>query len=587
MPIYSQEDMPSSNLSISTAVRSVTLPRLAGLAVAAVGVEGFLSAATPNLTSRGRLLDHLTGATVPSAAHLLALVASLALVVLAPRLWRGSRTALGLAGTWLGMLAILDLVKGLDYDEAMLTVCLMVLLLARRGSFSLGSRSRPRVAVVVAALGAWAMVWSAKLVEPLILDRGHTVTLALRHTFGHVLKSPLAHPPLHPHWALLVELLVGCAIVVSLLALRSWTGPVGHPEGQDEHEARLAAELLARYGEDSISPFILRPDKSLHFAAGGVLAYRTVGSTAIVSGDPVAPPGSAAEVLGSFLERARRSGWSVVVWGSSSWHLQAYETLKLRHIRLGEEAFVDPADFTLEGRSVRKLRQSVNRLERRGWRVEACDGRELDPALTSEIEALRERWRGGQPRIHGFAMGMGAFGASPRPTDLFLLARSPDEELLAVMKFVGYRGRLSLDEMHRVGQTPNGLNEALICRALELARERGVPEVSLNYAGLGHLVRRGHAARGGVRLLARALSVFVGSRFQMAGLVQFDEKFNPQWRPRFLVYQSAAVLPMVALRVLQAEGYLPYRPSAASRRRPGLPPAGQKRKHAFQQPASP
>ena len=58
------------------------------------------------------------------------------------------------------------------------------------------------------------------------------------------------------------------------------------------------------------------------------------------------------------------------------------------------------------------------------------------------------------------------------------------------MRFVAYGSSLSLDTMQRVGDTPNGLNEALVVHALKVARELGSAEVSLNYAGLAHLVRR-------------------------------------------------------------------------------------------------
>jgi lysylphosphatidylglycerol synthetase-like protein (DUF2156 family) len=62
-------------------------------------------------------------------------------------------------------------------------------------------------------------------------------------------------------------------------------------------------------------------------------------------------------------------------------------------------------------------------------------------------------------------------------------------------------------------------------------------------------------------------------RFQMARLVRFDEKFLPEWRPRYLVCESRAALPIAVLRVLQAEGYLPQRagPRVRVPRRPGQP----------------
>lgn len=545
----------------------ISFRRIAALGVAAAGVEGVFSAATPNLPGRERVLSQLAPAALPSTAHLLALVAGLALLALAPRLWRGTRTAVSLAIAWLAILALLNVVKGLDYDEATLDFSLLVLLVLGRGSFPLGSRRRPRLIAAGAALGAWALTWCAELAGPLVADHGQTIKLAVRQAVGHALAGSFARARVDPSWLTLVELLAGGAVLASVLAVRSWTAPAPDCGGHTEQEYRAARALVERHGEDSISPFILRPDKSFHFAAGGVLAYRVIGDMAVVSGDPVAAEGRAPDVLASFLSLARRNGWRVAIWGSSDRHLESYGRLGLRCLRLGDEAFVNPAGFTLEGRQVRKLRQSVNRLTRRGWQVEAREGHELDDALEREIHSFEQRWRERQPHIHGFAMGMGAFDADRWPGDLYLLARSPEGELRAVMRFIQHCGRLSLDTMHRVGETPNGLNEALICRALEIARDRDIPEVSLNYAGLGHLVRSGHVGRGAVRILARVLTTAIGSRFQMAGLVQFDDKFNPEWRPRYLVYQSAAALPLVAVRVLQAEGYLPQRAARTRRGR--------------------
>jgi lysyl-tRNA synthetase, class II len=318
---------------------------------------------------------------------------------------------------------------------------------------------------------------------------------------------------------------------------------------------------------DSLSPFVLRPDKALQFAAGGVLAYRVIGETAIVSSDPVAPDDAAPEVLSSFVELARRRGWRIALWGASGRHLDAYRQRGLRTICVGEEAFVNAQQFTLEGRAVRKLRQSVHRVERRGWEIFAREGRELDRALETEIDDLEEAWRARQPRLLGFAMGMGSFAPDVRADDLYVLARSPEGELGAVMRFVAHCGKLSLDTMRRVGETPNGLNEALVCRALELARERGVGEVSLNYAGLAHLVRGQPSHTRTVGYLARLVLAMLRRRFQMDRLVRFNEKFSPEWRPRYLVYESRGGLPLTVMRVLQAEGYIPQgrRPKLAPR----------------------
>ena len=375
-------------------------------------------------------------------------------------------------------------------DEAIVEACLAVMLTAGRSAFPLGCSNRPRPAIALAALAAWGLAAGAILSAP-----------AVRHTAGHVLAGVLHHPVAHSlgvasaprlsaGWDAVIDVLIAGAAAISVLALRSLVRPATATNRHLEHEYRAARAVIDAHGTDSLSPFLLRPDKALAFAAGGVLAYRVIGGTAVISADPVAPDGAAGDVLSTFQDQARRRGWQIVLWGAAETHLEAYQALGLHAMRVGEEAFVDPRTFTLEGRAVRKLRQSVHRVERRGWMISAHDGREIDAWMESEIELVAARWRDDHPHVHGFAMGMGDFTSELRADDLYVLARSPAGELGGVMRFVTCGDSLSLDTMHRVGETPNGLNEALVARALAEAGERGIAEVSLNYAGLAHLIRR-------------------------------------------------------------------------------------------------
>jgi lysyl-tRNA synthetase class 2 len=538
--------------------RSLTVRQLAALGVAAAGFEGVLSVAAPDDPSRRRLIRHIAPAGVPTLAHLLVVLVGLTLLALAPRLWRGTRTAASLAIVALAGLAVLNLIRGLDYEEATLELGLAALLVAGRRAFPLGSRNRPRPLLVCAGVGAWTLAYCAVLVGPLASDRHHAIRRALHHAISQVVRVSLGETRLSGLWVSLIEALLGCAVAISVLAVRSLLRPAAGGAGHRAEEYWAARAIAERHGEDSLSPFILRPDKAFHFAQEGVLAYRVIGETAVVSGDPIAPDGAAPGVLASFLALARKRGWQVAVWGASARHLDAYRALGMCAVRAGEEAIADPKAFTLVGRPVRKLRQSVHRIECRGWQVMVCDGRDLDATLEDEIDALEAAWRAGRRRLLGFSMGMGAFEADVQPNDLILLARSPEGELRAVMRFIAHCGKLSLDTMRRVGETPNGLNEALVCRALEVARDRGVPEVSLNYAGLAHLVRGEVGGTRTARCLNRAVLRLLGRHFQLERLVRFNEKFLPEWRPRFLIYESRAALPRVTVRVLQAEGYLPH-----------------------------
>lgn len=539
--------------------------QLTALAVAAFGLESVLAALAPGDPHRQGLLGLRVPAGLPGEAHVLLALVGVGMLVLTPALWRGTRMAAHLATAGLLALAGLHLAAG-DADEAVIAGLLAAVLWAGRRAFPLGCRNRPKLAFVSLALGAWALVYGTLMIAPLAGPR-HRLGALHHGAVTHALGASAGRLRLSSHWLLVIELLLLAAATASALALRSLLRAAPGGEGHTDAEHRAARALLERHGTDSLTPFMMRPDKALAFAAGGVLSFRVIGETAVVSGEPAAPEGLATEVLGRFLELAHERGWEVVLWGASSAHLRGYRGLGLRTLCVGEEAFVDPAAFTLNGRPVRKLRQSVHRVARRGWQVTVLQGRDLDATLEAEIDALERDWRARQRRLIGFAMGLGRFDAEVCADDLYVLARSPEGRLGATMRFAAHCGRLSLDTMRRSGETPNGLNEALVCHALLAARELGVRQVSLNYAGLAHLVRgtspRSAINRALVELLVRALA----GRFQLERLVRFNEKFSPDWRPRYLVYESRASLPRSVFRVLQAEGYLP----GAERRR-GIAP---------------
>jgi lysyl-tRNA synthetase class 2 len=352
-----------------------------------------------------------------------------------------------------------------------------------------------------------------------------------------------------------LHVLSALALVGVGLWVRALLAPSRAKEGHEPAAHAQAAGIVARYGDDSLAPFVLRADKAFFFAAGGVLAYRTLRETAVVSGDPVGPPGSAPAIVADFLDFAGRRGWDVVLTGASAEHLDGYAALGLRWLQIGAEAIADPRSFSLEGRAIRKVRQSVHRIERRGWSVAVVEAHELGPALVAELLAVERAWRRGRPRLYGFAMCMDRLWGAPEDAgSVYVVGRDPDGRVAAFLRFVGYRGGLSLDAMRRSDDVPNGLNEALVVAALAHARRRGAREVSLNFAGFAH-VMAADALTSRQRILRWALRLTHG-RFQLERLVRFNDKFAPAWRPRYLVYTGHTRLALAALRVLQAEAYI-------------------------------
>ena len=160
------------------------------------------------------------------------------------------------------------------------------------------------------------------------------------------------------------------------------------------------------------------------------LAYRVVGGVAIVSGDPVGPPEGVGAVTESFLRFARERGWRVAILGASERHLDVYRHRGLKALYHGHEAVIETGRFSLEGRAIRKVRQSCHRLDRLGYTAQVAYAGDLDDATRDELGRVFEAWRGERP-LKGFAMALDdPFRLEGRDA-LFVIGRDPRGRLEA------------------------------------------------------------------------------------------------------------------------------------------------------------
>lgn len=555
--------MPVTDPKSSENVRFAVAKRgIAALICAAGGVTTLVAQATS-----ANMHGH-AGAVPLDSLQLLGVAGGLGLLVLAHGLWRGKRRAAAIAVVTLLTIAAVRILLVPGWRGPTIAIGLAAVLVMFRGAFPRGSAPRRRQVVfsgtiaLVAAAGLYAVHTAALLA---LHHRPDVDKAALGA--GRVLLAGAGWPQAGSLLSLTTDALVALLVIAGAIALRGLLRPGQGNQGHQPEEHARALAIVEAHGRDSLDPFALREDKALHFAAGGFLAYRVLRETAVVSGDPIGPPGAAGAILESFLGFAQRQGWEVVVTAASCRYLKQFEALGLRTLRIGEEAVVDPSGFSLEGRAIRKVRQSVTRVERRGWRVEVVEDHELTPEISAELERVEESWRSRQARLSGFAMTLGRLvGADEDQTGIYVLGRDPEGVLHSFLRFASYRDGLSLDLMRRGAEEPNGLTEAEIVAALAYAKGRGMSSVSLNFAGFAHVMAADAALSRSQRLLRVALRSMHG-RFQLERLMSFNAKFGPSWQARHLVYGRFTQLPLAALRVLQAEAYIPApAPGAAPRR---------------------
>jgi lysyl-tRNA synthetase class 2 len=510
---------------------SVWLPRLAALAAGFLGLVNIASALTPNIRWRGHLLLQYEPVEWMRLFHALALPAGAALLLVAPYLLKRRRRAWQAALVLMLVLGVFDLLKGLDFEETLLTWASAAILV--RGGRSFPVRHDP--------ITVRSAIWRVPLIG---LAGTLTVALAAPGSLGvHVI-------------AILTLLAAAYATFRPLAAPRALPGPGAR---------QAAAALVQAHGTDTLSFFKLRTDKHYFFSDDrrAFVGYRIENGVLLLSGDPVGPPGTFPELLRQLRAFADIRGLRLGAVGASERLRPLYEQLGLRTIYLGDEAVIELERFSIEGRAIRKVRQSVSRLRKAGYRAELHELPSLEPGAIAEIEDVIERGREGAPE-RGFSMAMDSFRGDHEHETMVVVARDEKDRIRGVLHFVPCYGRatVSLSFMRRDPQTPNGLTEFLVVQAVELLRSRGLTEMSLNFAAFARYM---HSPETRLERALGRVAALANPFFQIESLYRFNAKFFPRWEPRYLVYEGAFGLPRAGIAALWAEGQL-WKPALAANR---------------------
>jgi lysyl-tRNA synthetase class 2 len=508
-------------------VRRPAPPILLAWFAAFAGGLSIVSALTPEMTNRLDLVQGVLPPGVPGAARTLVLALGFGTIWLSRGLARRKRRAWWLAVAVVSASAVAHLAKGLDFEEAATHLILLVALFRTRRHF-VAPGDPTTVLPLLQVLAAIAVC-----VPLLIVLSTETDRVTQRVETASLL------------------LIGGLAVRALWLWLRPH--PVIPPCRDDQDRA---TELVHEHGTDSLAYFALRRDKSYFFSASGksFLAYRVIGGTALVAGDPIGDERERHDLVAEFVRVAHTKGWRVAVAGASGDALEDYAALGFKSMYLGDEAVIRPSEFSLEGRAIRKVRQSVSRLEKGGYEVRVLSTADADETLKSEVRAVSEEWRGNWPE-RGFTMAMDALFRYP--DTVLAVAIAPDKSVGGFLQLVpspaseGY----SLSSMRRRKETPNGLMEYLITEAVEWARDHAVTEVSLNFAVFADFL----VAEEGASRTTRSIRwlLLKGDRlFQLERLHSFNRKFFPHWRRRYFCFERWSDLPLAGLAYLHAESLL-------------------------------
>lgn len=352
-------------------------------------------------------------------------------------------------------------------------------------------------------------------------------------------------------YSLVLLALFGIVWMIALI-FRPHDSMVKHSE--EEH--RLARQLTRRYGSDTLSYFNLRWEKSFYFLDDEIfLAYRCIGGTVVITGDPVGPPELVPEIMARFHNYCVERGWRLTCLGAGPQHLPAHEQAGLKSLCCGEEAILHLDEFTLGGRKNKTLRHAVTKWQKAGTTMEFMINASIPSHLKHELAQISADWRGDNPET-GSTMGLGRLMNSEDPDCLLAIAYDRDQNPIGFMYLVPVYPRLgySLDITRISVEAANGLNEFIFARTAQFLKEQGYKYMSLHFATFSQNYRKDREEEGSkaASLLSRALDCIL----PIISLYEFDRKFQPRWLRRYVLFESWLDAPRLLFAITATESYL-------------------------------
>ncbi|MFO1036550.1 MAG: bifunctional lysylphosphatidylglycerol flippase/synthetase MprF [Geminicoccaceae bacterium] len=498
-----------------------------------VGAVLLFSSVTPPVAERIALIGATLPVTFLEVATFVGSLVGAGLILLALPLRHRLSGAWSAAIILMSVGVVTSLVKGLDWEEASVAAFGVLVLSGTRSAFYRRSRlfaERLTPAwwlAVVAVLGAtiWLLFFAYRHV-----DYAHELwwQFELESDVSRALRAALG-----------AVLLVAGVAVLHLVRRAP-----AQPTAPDPAELDAARAVVDASGNCE-AWLALTGDKCLLFneAQSGFVMYGASGGSWIAMGAPVGPRDQWPSLIWQFREEADAHGVRTVFYEVDPDDLPPLLELGLAVIKLGERARVPLASFDLKGKRRSDMRTAINKATKLGitFEVVPADG---VPPLLDELEAVSAAWLQ-QHKAREKRFSLGFFSRD-------YLARTPvaivrrDGRLVAFANIwpstppVG----CSLDLMRFLPDAGPGIMDFLITSTILWAKEQGYQWFDLGMAPLSGLADHRLAplwSRLG-RLVVRHGAEF----YNFDGLRAFKAKFDPEWRPAYLLFPGGTLPSVLA-----------------------------------------
>lgn len=532
---------------ISSSVRKAAhalapfIPAVLSVAVFFSGAVLLFSGATPGVVERLVLLDPLIPLQVLELSHFMGSMIGLALLVIADAIRRRVDASYYLA---LGLLmagAVSSILKGLDWEEALILCSVALLLLPSRSLFY-----RKAALLAPSSFFQWFAAMGIVIAVSIWLGLFSYKHVPYSDNLWWIFKIDRNAPRF-------LRASLGVGLGTALIAFRVLLSSVPRMPHISLCDCRSEVSSLLAVTRSSSANLALLGDKYFYFSEdrSSFLMYGQSGRTIVVMGDPVGNAERFSDLIWDFYELTSRQGIRLVWYEISGENIPIFVELGARILKVGEDASVDLEAFTLEGGRARGLRPPRNKVLREGYSFKVIPREEVASRMEN-LKKVSDEWLATRKsKEKGFSLGF--FDAEYLMN--FPCAIVEKEGRIVAFANIwtgGTDNELSVDLMRYSSEAPSGTMEFLFVECMLWGKEQGYRSFNMGMAPLS-----GVEARNAAPLWNKIVTLIFRNGegiYNFQGLRDFKDKFHPKWSPMYIAVPPGSGgpnLPAVAVDIAQ------------------------------------
>lgn len=505
-----------------------------------LGIVNIISAITPAIPSRLKFINEFLPIGLVSNSNELVLVVGMLLIILSVFLLQGSSRAWYIGLFLTGISAIGHLMKGADYEEAILALIAAVSLVYTRAHYTLKPHRRLTRISYFVLLYSLAAVLLYGIAGFYFIDKHHfgiefqfwtSVKIIFRMFF--LFDGSGLQPLTEFGKDFLYTIYVFGGLVASFIFF-SLLKPYFSKPFNSKEDINLAKDILNRYGRSPLDFFKTYPDKFVFLSddRDGFISFKMTRYFAVVLENPVCRDDETLiKMVKRFDKFCNENGFVSIYYRIPQRSINLYKNLGKKSFPIGEEAIVDLTGFSMDGGKMKSTRSAINRLTSEGFDIKIYQP-PVKEGLLQKLEMVSNNWLS-EMNQKEIAFTQGVFDRVILKEQTIITVEDKEEKVYAFLNLIPdfAPGEATYDLIRKVNNAPNGVLDLLMAKTLLYLKEQGYKSANLGLAPLSG-IEGTNLAEKTIHYAYENLKAF--GHFK--GLRKYKEKFFPEWEKKYLVY---------------------------------------------------